>query len=45
MICLNGWKRKITKTADYMNSVKDYLTHQMGRKRLIFILIGVNNGH
>ena len=24
---------KITKAADYMNSVKDYLTHQMGKEK------------
>ncbi len=24
---------KITKSADYMNSVKDYLSHQMGKEK------------
>ena len=24
---------KITKAADYMNSVKDYLSHQMGKEK------------
>ena len=28
-----GMEAKITKAADYMNSVKDYLTHHMGKEK------------